>query len=161
MVKSFISVQLISSHSLVELTKLSLSLHEIYQRAKELNVPACAIAGMDIALWDWFGKKYKCSVKNLLGGFKNKLPAYASTYHGDRNGGLDCKEAYADFAEKCYDIGYKAFKIHGWNDGNPKEEAENVLHVAKTVGDKMTLMLDPACELKTFAEKLSSISISK
>ena len=24
---------------------------------------------IDIALWDWFGKKYKCSVKNMLGGF--------------------------------------------------------------------------------------------
>ena len=110
---------------------------------------------IDIALWDWFGKKYKCSVKNLLGGFKNKLPAYASTYHGDRNGGLDCKEAYADFAEKCFDIGYKAFKIHGWNEGNVKEEIDNILHVAKKVGHKMTLMLDPACELRTFADALA------
>ena len=109
---------------------------------------------LDIALWDWAGKKLNCSINVLLGGFKKKLPAYASTYHGDRNGGLDSKEAYANFAESCNDIGYKAFKIHGWNDGNPKEEAENVLHVAKTVGDKMTLMLDPACELKTFADAL-------
>ena len=109
---------------------------------------------LDIALWDWAGKKLNCSINVILGGFKKKLPAYASTYHGDRNGGLDCKEAYANFASSCYDIGYKAFKIHGWNDGNPKEEAENVLHVAKTVGDKMTLMLDPACELKTFADAL-------
>ena len=109
---------------------------------------------LDIALWDWTGKKLNCSISALLGGFKNKLPAYASTYHGDRNGGLDSKEAYADFAEYCYEIGYKAFKIHGWNDGNAKEEAENVLHVAKSVGGRMTLMLDPACELKTFADAL-------
>ena len=67
---------------------------------------------------------------------------------------MDCKEAYADFALHCNEIGYKAFKIHGWNDGNAKEEAENVLHVAKSVGDRMTLMLDPACELKTFADAL-------
>ena len=109
---------------------------------------------LDIALWDWTGKKLNCSISALLGGFKNKLPAYASTYHGDRNGGLDSKEAYADFAEYCYELGYKAFKIHGWNDGNAKEEAENVLHVAKSVGGRMTLMLDPACELKTFADAL-------
>jgi len=109
---------------------------------------------LDIALWDWTGKKLNCSISTLLGGFKNKLPAYASTYHGDRNGGLDSKEAYADFAEYCYELGYKAFKIHGWNDGNAKEEAENVLHVAKSVGGRMTLMLDPACELKTFADAL-------
>ena len=109
---------------------------------------------IDIALWDWAGKKLDCSVNFLLGGFKKKLPAYASTYHGDRNGGLDNKEAFSDFAEYCYDLGYKAFKIHGWNDGNAKEEAENVLHVAKKVGHKMTLMLDPACELRTFADAL-------
>jgi len=109
---------------------------------------------LDIALWDWAGKKLGCSVNVLLGGFKKKLPSYASTYHGDRNGGLDSKEAFADFAEYCFDLGYKAFKIHGWNDGNAKEEAENVLHVAKKVGHKMALMLDPACELKTFADAL-------
>jgi muconate cycloisomerase len=45
----------------------SLSLYEIYQRAKELNVPACALAGMDIALWDWKAKKANMSLKDLLG----------------------------------------------------------------------------------------------
>ena len=109
---------------------------------------------LDIALWDWLGKKLNCSINILLGGFKKKLPAYASTYHGDRNGGLDCKEAFSEFAQYCHELGYKAFKIHGWNDGNAKEEAENVLHVASKVGDKMKLMLDPACELKTFADAL-------
>ena len=109
---------------------------------------------LDIALWDWLGKKLNCSINILLGGFKKKLPAYASTYHGDRNGGLDCKEAFSEFAQYCYELGYKAFKIHGWNDGNAREEAENVLYVASKVGDKMKLMLDPACELKTFADAL-------
>ena len=45
----------------------SLSLYEVYQRAKELNVPACAMAGMDIALWDWKAKKANMSLKDLLG----------------------------------------------------------------------------------------------
>ena len=107
---------------------------------------------LDIALWDWAGKQLGCSVSSLLGGYRKRLPAYASTYHGDRNGGLDSKEAFADFAEQCYDLGYRAFKVHGWNDGDAREEAANVLHVAKQVGDKMTLMLDPACELRTFAD---------
>ena len=31
----------------------------------------------------------------MLGGYRKRLPAYASTYHGDRNGGLDSKEAFA------------------------------------------------------------------
>jgi L-alanine-DL-glutamate epimerase-like enolase superfamily enzyme len=109
---------------------------------------------LDIALWDWAGKKLNCSVGVLLGSYRKRLPAYASTYHGDRNGGLDCKEAFGDFAEQCFELGYKAFKIHGWHEGDRKEEAENVLHVAKKVGDKMTLMLDPACQLRTFADAL-------
>lgn len=109
---------------------------------------------LDIALWDWAGKQLGCSIGVLLGGYRKRLPAYASTYHGDRNGGLDSKEAFAAFAEECYDLGYRAFKIHGWNDGDAREEAANVLHVAKEVGNKMTLMLDPACELKTFADTL-------
>lgn len=107
---------------------------------------------LDIALWDWAGKQLGCSVSTLLGGYRKRLPAYASTYHGDRNGGLDSKEAFADFAEQCYDLGYRGFKVHGWNDGDAREEAANVLHVAKQVGDRMTLMLDPACELRTFAD---------
>ena len=45
----------------------SLSLYEVYQRAKELNIPACAMAGIDIAMWDWKAKKAKMSLKDLLG----------------------------------------------------------------------------------------------
>lgn len=109
---------------------------------------------LDIALWDWAGRRLGVSISELLGGYRKRLPAYASTYHGDRQGGLWCKEAYADFARQCAALGYRAFKIHGWNDGNAREEAENVLHVAQEVGDRMTLMLDPACELRTFADAL-------
>ena len=109
---------------------------------------------LDIALWDWQGRALGCSISTLLGGYRKQMPAYASTYHGDRNGGLDCKEAFADFAIACAEMGYKAFKIHGWHEGNAKEEAELVLHVRKMVGDDMTLMLDPACQLRTFADAL-------
>jgi len=109
---------------------------------------------LDIALWDWQGRALNCSVSTLLGGYRKKLPAYASTYHGDRNGGLDSKEAFADFALACADMGYKAFKIHGWHEGNIREEAELALYVRKMVGDDMTLMLDPACQLRSFADAL-------
>ena len=109
---------------------------------------------IDIALWDWAGRHYGAPIAELLGGYRKRLPAYASTYHADRAGGLDSKEAFVDFAEHCYSLGYRAFKVHGWNDGNAREEAENVVHLAKHVGNRMTLMLDPACELRTFADAL-------
>ena len=70
---------------------------------------------VDIALWDIAGKLYDAPVYELLGGYRKNLPAYASTYHGDENGGLDSPEAFADFAEQCYDMGYRGFKIHGWS----------------------------------------------
>jgi L-alanine-DL-glutamate epimerase-like enolase superfamily enzyme len=109
---------------------------------------------IDIALWDWAGRHYGAPIAELLGGYRKRLPAYASTYHADRAGGLHNKEAFVDFARQCRTLGYRAFKVHGWNDGNAREEAENVLHLAKHVGHEMTLMLDPACELRTFADAL-------
>jgi L-alanine-DL-glutamate epimerase-like enolase superfamily enzyme len=109
---------------------------------------------IDIALWDWAGKRYNAPISELLGGYRKRLPAYASTYHADRACGLSSKEAFVDFARRCHEIGYRAFKIHGWNDGDAREEAANVLHMAREMGDRMTLMLDPACELRTFADAL-------
>ncbi len=109
---------------------------------------------LDIALWDLAGKKYGVPIAELLGGYRRRLPAYASTYHAQRQGGLDSKEAFADFALACHDLGYRAFKIHGWHDGNKREEAANVLHVRREIGDRMELMIDPACELRTFADAL-------
>jgi len=109
---------------------------------------------IDIALWDLAGKKYGLSVSKMLGGFRNRLPAYASTYHGDRNGGLDSKQAFGEFAVQCLEMGYPAFKIHGWHNGDRREEAENLLHVRKAVGDRMELMIDCACELRTLADAI-------
>ena len=85
---------------------------------------------LDIALWDLAGKKYGAPVARLLGGFRTRLPTYASTYHGqDEPGGLDSPEAFADFAEACKELGYAGFKIHGWHDGDRRREAKNLLGV--------------------------------
>lgn len=109
---------------------------------------------LDIALWDLAGKRLNSSISTLLGTFRSKLKAYASTYHGDRNGELDSPQAYADFARHCLSMGYKGYKLHGWFDGNPDEELAAVLAVAKVVGGKMALMYDGASDLKTFADAL-------
>jgi L-alanine-DL-glutamate epimerase-like enolase superfamily enzyme len=110
---------------------------------------------VDIALWDLAGKLYNAPVWELLGGYRKTLPAYASTYHGDENGGLDSPEAFADFAVQCREMGYKAFKIHGWSHAPIQREIDNVLKVREVVGPQMHLMLDPACEYETFADALS------
>lgn len=109
---------------------------------------------IDIALWDLAGKHYNASVSELLGGWKTTLPCYASTYHGDRNGGLDSPDAYADFALECKNMGYPGFKIHGWGDYDIREEMETIRTVRAKVGDEMDLMIDPACEPNTFLDAL-------
>ncbi len=111
------------------------------------------LAPIDIALWDIAGKLYNQPIYKLLGGYKDKLPCYASTYHGDHQpDGLSTPEAFADFAEQCLEIGYPAFKIHGWGKAPISQEIANVHAVGKRVGGKMDLMLDPACEYHTFGD---------
>ncbi len=117
------------------------------------QVARIGIAPIDIALWDIAGKLYDQPVYKLLGGYKDSVPCYASTYHGDRQpDGLSTPEAFADFAEQCLELGYPAFKIHGWGRAPVSQEVANVHAVGKRVGDKMDLMLDPACELMTFGD---------
>ncbi len=74
---------------------------------------------LDIALWDLCGKLRGTSVKAMLGGFRDRLPTYASSYCGQESpGGLDTPEAYADYAEQCQEAGFHGFKIHGWLNGS-------------------------------------------
>ncbi|MFC7705401.1 enolase C-terminal domain-like protein [Plastorhodobacter daqingensis] len=129
------------------------SIYDDLKRALR-QVGFIGVSHVDIALWDLAARKYGVSVKELLGGFRTRLRTYASTTHGDEYGALTRPEDYADFAEACHALGFGAFKIHGWAEGEPKREAQNVLHLAAAVGDRMTLLLDPACQLRTFADAL-------
>jgi L-alanine-DL-glutamate epimerase-like enolase superfamily enzyme len=117
------------------------------------------IGPIDIALWDFAGKYYDAPIHELLGTYRTKFPTYASTYHGDENGGLDSPAAFADFAEACYERGFPGFKMHGWG-GSPESrdverEVETVKALGERVGDRMDLMVDPACEYETFADALT------
>jgi L-alanine-DL-glutamate epimerase-like enolase superfamily enzyme len=129
---------------------------QMYDDIKRIQrkIGAFGYPNLDIALWDLAGRRANMPIWKLLGGYRKTLPAYVSTFHGDRNGGLSSKEAFADYAQWSLEQGFKGFKIHGWSAGDRREEAENVLHVAKRVGGKLDLMLDPACELKTFGDAL-------
>ena len=127
----------------------------IYTEVKRAlrQVARIGLAPIDIVLWDIAGKLYDQPIYKLLGGYKSSVPCYASTYHGDHQpDGLSTPEAFADFAEQCLELGYPAFKIHGWGRAPVSQEVANVHAVGKRVGDKMDLMLDPACELMTFGD---------
>src|SRR5690349_20102125 len=92
--------------------KHGLEREHIYADVKRAlrQVARIGLAPVDIALWDLAGKYYQTPVYRLLGGYKERLPCYASTYHGDTNGGIDSPEAYADFALQCRDMGYPCSK---------------------------------------------------
>ena len=79
---------------------------------------------IDIALWDIAGKLYDAPICELLGGYRTSLPAYASTYHGDENGGLDSPEAFAEFALQCREMGYPAFKNDCTQHHQPHRQSE-------------------------------------
>ncbi len=132
-----------------------------YNQAKTIlrKQDKMGIGPIDIALWDLAGKLHNAPIYRLLGGHREKLPAYASTYFADNEvGGLNSPEGYADFAQQCLEIGYKGFKIHSWGAGagaNIKREIDTVHAVGSRVGDKMALMLDPCCVYDTFADTLA------
>ena len=88
---------------------------------------------LDIALWDLAGRQHGMSVAAMLGAFRERLPTYASTYHGQSTpGGLDTPAAFADYAAACQERGFHGFKIHGWNDGDVARESENLRQGAGT-----------------------------
>ena len=127
----------------------------IYTEVKRAlrQVARIGLAPVDVALWDLAGKLYGTPLYKLLGGYKESVPCYASTYHGDHQpDGLSTPEAFADFAEQCLEMGYPAFKIHGWGRAPISQEIANVHAVGQRVGGKMDLMLDPACEYLTFGD---------
>jgi L-alanine-DL-glutamate epimerase-like enolase superfamily enzyme len=107
------------------------------------------LAHVDMALWDLAGRAVGQPVYKLLGGFRDKVRAYASTMCGDDlPGGLDTPEAYARFALDCKAQGYTAFKLHTWQPPIPgapdvKRDIAACAAVREAVGPDMALMLDP------------------
>ena len=115
------------------------------------------IGPIDIALWDFAGKYRDAPVHELLGTYRERLPAYASTYFGTEGGRLGSPDDYADFAEECLDRGFPAFKIHPVLDeagGDAERDAATVRAVGERVGDGMDLMMDPVCAYDAWADAL-------
>jgi len=127
----------------------------IWQQLKErqrLNLATLydgVLAHVDMALWDLAGRSLGQPVYKLLGGYRDKVKAYASTMCGDDlPGGLDTPEAYARFALACKAQGYTAFKLHTWQPPIPsapdiKRDIAACAAVREAVGPEMALMLDP------------------
>lgn len=105
------------------------------------------IGVLDQALWDVAGRLTGLPVHKLLGGSRERVPAYASTMCGDDiEGGLGSPEAYGEFAAACKAQGYPAFKLHTWMHPFGPDLQRDIAAcqaVRDAVGPDMHLMLDP------------------
>ena len=93
-----------------------------------------AIGAMDVALWDIAGKVAGLPIHRLLGSYRDRVPAYASSAV------LPSPTAYAEEAQRFRAAGWTAYKIHPPTD--PAVDVEVCRAVRTAVGDAFTLMLD-------------------
>lgn len=113
-----------------------------------------AVAVYDVALWDLAGKMTGLPIHALIGTYRTRVPAYASSIDGAIKGPLSTPASYADFAEQCHEMGYRAFKIHPMAWPDVRTHIEAVLAIGRRVGGKMDMMLDSYCLYQTFADAL-------
>ena len=71
------------AHKLIGQPALERVRHYNSMRRLTKHVGEVGIGALDIALWDLAGKHYGAPVGELLGGYRKRLPAYASTTGGD------------------------------------------------------------------------------
>ena len=104
----------------------------MWQKARQTTYRA--IGAVDIALWDIAGKIVGLPIHRLLGSYRDRVPAYASSAVQPN------KEAYAEEAARFKSEGWTAYKIHPPTD--PTVDVEVCRAVRRSVGDAFTVMLD-------------------
>ena len=119
-----------------------------WQRGSAHQLTERALSFVEQALWDLIGRKLNMPVHKLLGGYRQKVPAYGSTMCGDElKGGLSTPDEYAEFALKLVARGYQAIKLHTWMPPvsfapNPKMDIKACAAVREAVGPDIALMID-------------------
>lgn len=121
---------------------------EHWQRGSAGQLTDRALGAVDAALHDLIGRTLGVPVWQLLGGYRDRIPAYGSTMCGDElAGGLSTPEEYAAFAAQLVEKGYKAIKLHTWMPPvafapDPAMDIKACTAVRKAVGPDIALMLD-------------------
>ncbi|MET0771937.1 MAG: enolase C-terminal domain-like protein [Candidatus Limnocylindrales bacterium] len=115
------------------------------------NFPENVASVIDNALWDLAGRACGLPVYKLMGGARDRVKAYASTYPN-----IGAPRVYAEHALACKAEGYRAYKIHPhyyWDPdtrqptpgrpSNIKADIETIHLVREAVGPDYVLMYDP------------------
>ncbi len=111
----------------------------------------CAISGIDIALWDLLGKKSGLPVYRLLGGYTDRVPAYASGgFYAEDKGLPELSAEMAGYVR----AGFRAVKMKvGRNTSDlfanadvcrttEKDDLRRVQAVREAVGPDVQIMVD-------------------
>lgn len=109
---------------------------EIWQLDRLLYTTQFALGTVDLALWDLYCKSIGEPLYRVLGGVKEKVPAYASGMTHPT------PQAFADEAVKYKELGYQGYKLHV--KGAWREDIAACAAVREAVGTDYTLMIDPA-----------------
>ena len=92
------------------------------------------IGAIDVALWDLCAKASGVAVHQLMGTFRESVPAYASSAVFENT------EEYAEEALRYKEAGWQAYKIHP--PAIPEWDIEICQAVRRAVGDDYRIMLD-------------------
>jgi len=93
-----------------------------------------ALPVIDIALWDLAGKYAKMPVYKMIGGYRDKIPAYKS------GGNLPSVKDFVEDALKAKEEGFHGYKDHAYK--GPKKNREIAKAVREAVGEDFLLMHD-------------------
>ena len=98
------------------------------------------IGALDVALWDLYGKVCGQPVWRMLGGYRDRVPAYADGIGYPEQ--IDqSPEAVAALVKKHIDLGYTAVKFHAYN-AEPHDVLEKVRLSREAIGPEKKLMID-------------------
>jgi len=126
------------------------------------NVAENLLSAIDMALWDLQARAFGVPIHKLLGGCRERVKAYASTFPN-----MGTPEEYAAHALECKRQGYTAYKIHPYYFADPvtfapvpgrpshiEMDIRACRAVREAVGDDMVLMFDPWGTYCTYEEAL-------
>ncbi|MEV6109626.1 enolase C-terminal domain-like protein [Streptomyces sp. NPDC051940] len=108
--------------------------HRLWELDRIEEFPIYVLGLVDTALWDLAGKAAGLPVHQLLGTYRESIPAYASTAT------FASVEEYLDVAEQCLEAGFAAIKLHAW--GDAREDARLCQKLREKTGDAVPLMYD-------------------
>ncbi len=108
--------------------------HEVWELDRIEELPIYMLGAADVALWDITAKVAGLPLYQVLGGYRDRIEAYASTVT------FASTEEYLEVADQGVEYGFKAIKLHAW--GDARKDAQLCQSLRRHVGDDIVLMYD-------------------